>query len=187
MPVSPRAPQPHRVRTSVGESSTVPRVVGPPPRVRAPEKGLSRKLSQKQLKLEERARRKAEFDKRHGKEIVRVWAKQVEMIAVHSRRKLLRTRYVLVPGKTRFLARWDIVATLALAYMTPFEASFLGSSNGSAAWQDPWFVINRALDCVFVLDLILQFFIAYEARGSRGDTGCPCCSSRSRSRSRIAS
>jgi hypothetical protein len=174
LPVSPRAPQPHRVRISVGESSTVPRVVGPLPRVRAPEKGLTRKLSQKQLKLEERARRKAEFEKRHGEEIVRVWAKQAEMIAVHSRRKLLRTRYVLVPGKTRFLARWDIVATLALTYtaiLTPFEASFLGPSNGSAAWQDPWFIINRALDCVFILDLILQFFIAYEDRGSRGDTG----------------
>lgn len=157
LPVSPRAPQPHRVRISVGESSTVPRVVGPLPRVlprvRAPEKGLTRKLSQKQLKLEERARRKAEFEKRHGEEIVRVWAKQAEMIAVHSRRKLLRTRYVLVPGKTRFLARWDIVATLALTYtaiLTPFEASFLGPSNGSASWQDPWFIINRALDCVFI-------------------------------------
>ena len=169
LPVSPRAPQPRRVRISVGGSLTVPEEVGPPPRPPA-----KRGLSRKQLKHEERAARKAEFEKRHGKENVSVWAKQAEIIAVHSRRKLLRTRYVLVPGKTRFLARWDVVATTALAYtaiLTPFEASFLGPSNGSAAWQDPWFVMNRALDCVFILDLILQFFIAYEARGSRGDTG----------------
>ena len=169
LPVSPRAPQPRRVRISVGGSLTVPEEVGPPPRPPA-----KRGLSRKQLKHEERAARKAEFEKRHGKENVSVWAKQAEIIAVHSRRKLLRTRYVLVPGKTRFLARWDIVATLALTYtaiLTPFEASFLGPSNGSAAWQDPWFIINRALDCVFILDLILQFFIAYEDRGSRGGTG----------------
>ena len=82
-------------------------------------------------------------------------------------------RYVLLPGKTKFLGVWDVVTTLALAYtaiLTPFEASFLPTMVGAESWVDGWFLVNRFLDVVFLVDMILQFFIAYEELDDRGAT-----------------
>jgi hypothetical protein len=73
----------------------------------------------------------------------------------------------LKPGETKFLQFWDAVTFIALTYtalLTPFEAAFLPNVVGLQAWKDPWFQINRVLDVVFSVDVILQFFIAYQVR-----------------------
>lgn len=72
--------------------------------------------------------------------------------------------YVLHPEKTRILGEWDIVTSVALIYtatLTPYETAFMAPVLGPEAWGDPWFIVNRCLDGIFGLDMILQFFIAY--------------------------
>jgi hypothetical protein len=54
--------------------------------------------------------------------------------------------------------------------LTPFEASFLKATFGPTALKDPWFIANRVLDIIFCIDLIPQFFIAYEALNDRGES-----------------
>lgn len=53
---------------------------------------------------------------------------------------------------------WDMLTGVALiftALVTPFEVGFLPpSTNGS----DPLFIINRLIDTVFIIDMVLQFF-----------------------------
>ena len=74
-------------------------------------------------------------------------------------------KYVLVPGQNRFLSYWDLCSASALLYtaiLTPFEVAFLSpAGGGNQAWLEPWFVINRILDFIFSVDIILQFFTAY--------------------------
>ena len=134
---------------------------------------LARRLSPlKQLTHVERQRRKDAFREKHGAAKATLWNKQTAAFAEFIHQKQLRTRYVLVPGKTRFLVYWDVIASLALAYtaiLTPFEASFLKATFGPMALKDPWFIANRVLDIIFCIDLILQFFIAYEALNDRGE------------------
>ncbi len=84
-------------------------------------------------------------------------------------------RFVLHPGRPgragSFLQLWDLVTMLALLYtifLSPFEAGFLEASIGTAAWRDPWFIANRCLDAVFLCDMLLQFFIAYESVDEMG-------------------
>ena len=58
-----------------------------------------------------------------------------------------------------------MVTAGALLYtlsLTPFEAAFLPPTLGAAAWGDPWFLVNRCLDLIFIFDMLLQFFIAYQ-------------------------
>lgn len=69
------------------------------------------------------------------------------------------------PHTTKHFWVWDLITTTALLYtatLSPFEASFLPPKLGSMAYSDPWFAVNRALDVIFFLDMILNFFLAYE-------------------------
>ena len=80
-------------------------------------------------------------------------------------------RFVVNPKTAKHLWVWDIVTTTALLYtatFTPFEASFLQPEVGHSAWTKPWFLVNRILDVIFVMDMILQFFLAFEKQDAKG-------------------
>ena len=135
----PRLNKNHSVAGSLGRSATL---------------GSSKK---------HRALRQASFRARHGEAGAARYIAQVhairQVIAEQERVK----RYVLHPNKNRWLSWWDLISTLALLYtaaVTPFEAAFVTAVYGPAAWRDPWFLLNRLLDGIFALDMILQFFIA---------------------------
>ena len=67
-----------------------------------------------------------------------------------------RTGCVLHPDRSRFLAIWDVVTAVALCYtalLTPFEVAFLPAPT---TFSDPWFLVNRLLDAIFIFDLCLQ-------------------------------
>ena len=62
-----------------------------------------------------------------------------------------------------------MVTTTALIYtalLTPFEVGFLSASTT----VDVWFVINRLLDVIFILDMALQFCVVYEQARDRSET-----------------
>lgn len=60
--------------------------------------------------------------------------------------------WVLNPNKSSFLGSWDGITSLALIYtalVTPFEVAFISASTK----VDAWFVINRVLDLIFIIDV----------------------------------
>ena len=69
------------------------------------------------------------------------------------------------PRYSKSAQRWDICTVLALiftAIVTPFEVAFLQTPESwAAAWSDPLFFLNRLVDVIFSIDLVLQFFLIY--------------------------
>ena len=117
-----------------------------------------------------REARLAKFRERHGAE-----ASSMQDHAERIRRQLnlinRDKRFVVRPGKTRWLVAWDAVSTCALIYtaiFTPFEAAFVSPALGPASWTDAWFLVNRMLDVIFTVDMCLQFFVAYQRADVRG-------------------
>lgn len=68
------------------------------------------------------------------------------------------------PDTSVWLPRWDAAQVAALSYtsiVTPFEVAFLDIPTSPL---NPWFLINRVLDVIFVADMVLQFFVMYRAK-----------------------
>jgi hypothetical protein len=70
------------------------------------------------------------------------------------------------------MRRWDIIIVVAImftALVTPFEIALLDPAefNDISSW-DALFVMNRGVDVVFISDLFIQFFLAYQTTNSHG-------------------
>ena len=115
--------------------------------------------------------RQEKFFIKHGKEEAEQMQNQARHLSKVLAAKASRSRFVMHPEKNRYLGRWDVVTTLALLYtatVTPFETSFIPPTIGPTAWQDPWFIANRFLDCIFGIDLFVQFFVAFQTGNDFG-------------------
>jgi potassium voltage-gated channel Eag-related subfamily H protein 7 len=67
---------------------------------------------------------------------------------------------VINPEGNSLLQKWDVFIFLALIYtsvVTPFEVGFLETKLWTTL-----FYINRTVDVIFIIDIVLQFFIMYE-------------------------
>ena len=76
--------------------------------------------------------------------------------------------FVIDPRTSHRLAYWDTITAAALlftAIITPFEVAFLQPGNTGL------FILNRMIDVVFFIDLVLQFFLAYPAYRSVAGEG----------------
>jgi potassium voltage-gated channel Eag-related subfamily H protein 7 len=85
-----------------------------------------------------------------------------QMIEKHAGQGL-KPRFIIDPRHSKFSGYWDLVTMLALlftAVVTPFEVSFLSAPQ---KWEevDGLFLVNRLIDLIFIIDLILQFFLMY--------------------------
>ena len=59
------------------------------------------------------------------------------------------------------MQRWDLVILIALCYtssVTPYEVMVLRKGEDNAAWLVG---LNVFVDCIFGVDIILNFFLAY--------------------------
>ena len=75
--------------------------------------------------------------------------------------------WYIVDPRGSFSSNWDTVTSIALiftALFTPFEVGFVQPAR--FPWQ-PWFIVNRIVDVIFISDFILQFFLAYLAPPTR--------------------
>ena len=80
----------------------------------------------------------------------------------------LNAPWYIVRPMSRFMSVWDAVTTLALLFtaaITPFEVAFL---EGAESTTDGLFIANRMLDCIFSLDMVLQFFLMYRVGSDEG-------------------
>ena len=72
-------------------------------------------------------------------------------------------RLLIDPRTSKFLSVWDFLGSLPMLYTaiaTPYQVAFLEPDANPAT---PRFIIDRIVDVFFVLDMILQFFIMFEA------------------------
>ena len=68
------------------------------------------------------------------------------------------TRMLIDPRTSSWIGRWDAVTSVALifvAFVTPFEVALLDVG------LDPLFFINRIVDSIFVIDMMLCFVTVY--------------------------
>ena len=73
-------------------------------------------------------------------------------------------RFLIDPRDSYIQQPWDGVQAVALiftAFVTPFQVAFLGKSESPAS---ALFIIDRVIDAVFVVDMILQFMTMYPSR-----------------------
>ena len=71
------------------------------------------------------------------------------------------------PNNSEWTAYWDLMMMALLTivlFLTPYEVAFLAPSvNGL-------FAVNRVLDLIFICDLVIQFFLAYQNGPEKGNT-----------------
>ena len=111
------------------------------------------------------------FVRRHGTQTAEEFKMTATRIAQALRDRQTRTKYVLHPEKNVYLNWWDGITALALIYtatVTPFETAFIPPQLGPSAWTEPWFIANRVLDVLFLADLFVQFFVAYQTGDAYG-------------------
>jgi hypothetical protein len=84
--------------------------------------------------------------------------------------------YIIDPRSSTFMSYWDSSTAIALiftAVVTPFEVAFL---TGPLDPLSGLFIVNRLVDAIFVVDMILQFFVMYQREsddmqaGAMGET-----------------
>jgi hypothetical protein len=81
------------------------------------------------------------------------------------------TWWVIDPRSAPFAAYWDLFTSLLLVYValvTPIEVGFIPAPEPSKRWSNWLFIINRVLDCGFILDMLLQFRLAYKVDDLEG-------------------
>ena len=119
-----------------------------------------------------RQRRKEAFNGRHGVEEAEEFRRQIAVYAKMYRESNRHKRFVLHPRRhKRLLSFWDLLTTLALVYtatLTPFEVAFIPPMVGPAAFKESWYLMNRVLDGVFLVDMGIQFVLAFEKQDARG-------------------
>lgn len=79
----------------------------------------------------------------------------------------VRSKWTINPDVSVFLQHWDIFTIAALAFVavaTPVEVAMLETKI------DPLFFINRAVDLIFMLDMVLQFFLMYPKKSASGQS-----------------
>jgi len=77
-----------------------------------------------------------------------------------------RSKYVLSPaGENEYVRHWETLCGLALLFVcivTPYEVAFLETEVNAL------FIINQAINLIFIFDMGLQFFVMQEVRGRYG-------------------
>jgi hypothetical protein len=98
----------------------------------------------------------------------------VEGISEYLAKKRRRDRWKIVidPRKSQFMSLWDVVMMLSLLYLslvTPFEVAFLPAKD----YYDELFFVNRGVDCIFLVDMVLNFFVMFTLVRRAGPTARP--------------
>ena len=80
-------------------------------------------------------------------------------------------KYVINPRTSRFVPYWDGCVTIGLlftVFVTPIEVCLFVDTSFSVPGMQSLFVINRLVDGIFGVDVVVNFFLAYQEPPSRG-------------------
>ena len=81
------------------------------------------------------------------------------------RRQLRKMEACIVLPHGKFMRQWDKVTLAALmftAFVTPWEVGLLETSLDPEGL--PIYSLNRVVDCIFIVDIMIDFFIPYRDR-----------------------
>ena len=81
------------------------------------------------------------------------------------REQIARQRAWTLEPRSKFISRWDILTACALCFeaiVTPFEVGILDAGTLAESVSEPLFWINRCIDCIFMTDIVIQCFLAYQ-------------------------
>jgi len=84
---------------------------------------------------------------------------------------LVTSGTIIDPRTNPYIAYWDLVTTIALVFtalVTPFEVAFLKPPLPEERLTDTLFWLNRTIDIIFIIDMALQFRIAYKTEENEG-------------------
>ena len=87
------------------------------------------------------------------------------------RKQLQRQRKRTLDPHSKLMQRWDLVTTVALVFtasVTPFEVCILNPPPAERILHDPLAWMNRLVDIVFIMDIIVQCFMSYQESATRG-------------------
>ena len=82
-------------------------------------------------------------------------------------REMQKHGCVIDPRRSPFMGKWDLVMVIALGFtalVTPVEVGFLQEG----LYITPLFVINRIIDAIFMVDIVLTFHLGYQAPLEQG-------------------
>ena len=77
--------------------------------------------------------------------------------------KMHKRTCIVDPRMSKYLAYWDTVTMLAIVFtalVTPYEIAFLPMATSAT---EPLFIINRFMDVIFIVDMIITFRMMYTA------------------------
>lgn len=97
-----------------------------------------------------------------------IYKGQVEIEEAAARLTTPEAGWLIDPRTSKVLGYWDAITSLALVFtalVTPYEVAILEPSF------DALFVINRVVDSIFALDIILQFLVIKEKRHTQASLG----------------
>ena len=72
----------------------------------------------------------------------------------------VRKWFLIDPRTSNIMRNWDMVTSVALVFtaiFTPVEVGFMQIPEDR--WSDGLFLANRLIDCVFLIDMAMQFMI----------------------------
>ena len=87
------------------------------------------------------------------------------------RRQLKKKRKGTLDPQSKFMARWDMTTSLAMIFtakVTPFEVCILEPISLAEMLHDPLSWVNRVVDCIFAVDVLIQCITAYQEPADRG-------------------
>jgi hypothetical protein len=70
---------------------------------------------------------------------------------------------IIDPRMSRYMAYWDTVTMLAIVFtalVTPYEIAYLPMATSAT---EPLFIINRVMDIIFIVDMLITFRMMYTA------------------------
>ena len=94
-------------------------------------------------------------------EVARTRRTKLKQQQMGEKRKI---RWIIDPRTNTNIGYWDAVTTAALVFtalVTPTEVAFLQPPPPSERLTNGVFLLNRMVDVIFILDMLLQFFLGY--------------------------
>jgi len=95
-------------------------------------------------------------------------AEVADKITVHLQRQ---TYFLIDPRTSKRIGQWDALTTLALVYtalVTPAEVALVEPARTPL---EPMFLINRLIDIIFLLDMVVQFCLMVEKQQPQSSQG----------------
>ena len=97
--------------------------------------------------------------------------RQLSEEALKMRKKIRQKERTSLDPRKSWLQRWDTAMAIALLFtasVTPFEVGVLSTVPLSQMGRDPLSWVNRVVDTLFIVDTVMQCFIAYQEPLERG-------------------